>query len=86
MVPSLTGCLRERKVNAGNIRAALLAPTAIAASHRFRCDHMLVYSSLSRAGAIAGALLMLALTARVAAVYALPSERLATFAPHGSAD
>jgi hypothetical protein len=61
------------------VPAAVLAPTAIAASHRFRRDHMLVYSSLSRAGAIAAASLMLALTAPVAAVYAFAVLATAAF-------
>jgi hypothetical protein len=61
------------------VPAALLAPTAIAASHRFRRDHMLVYSSLSRAGAIAAASLMLAVTAPVAAVYVFALLATAAF-------
>jgi Cyclic nucleotide-binding domain/Major Facilitator Superfamily len=49
--------------------AALLAPISIAVADRFRRDHMLIYSSLLRGGAIAAATLMLAIGAPIVTVY-----------------
>ena len=50
--------------------AALLAPFSLALADRFRLDHMLIFSSLVRGGAIAAATLTLAIGAPIVIVYA----------------
>jgi Cyclic nucleotide-binding domain len=59
--------------------AALLAPISIAVADRFRLDHMLIYSSLLRGGAIASATLMLAIGAPIVTVYAFAVLATAAF-------
>jgi MFS family permease len=59
--------------------AALLAPFSIAIADRFRRDHMLMYSSLLRGGAIAAATLLLAVGAPLVTVYAFAVLATAAF-------
>jgi Cyclic nucleotide-binding domain len=59
--------------------AALLAPISIAVADRFRRDHMLMYSSLLRGGAIAAATLLLAIGAPLVTVYAFAVLATAAF-------
>src|ERR1039457_6226263 len=59
--------------------AALLAPISIAVADRFGRGHLLVYASLLRAGAIAAATLMLAVSASLVTVYAFAVLATAAF-------
>ena len=59
--------------------AALLAPISIAVADHFGRGHLLVYASLLRAGAIAAATLMLAVSAPLVTVYAFAVLATATF-------
>lgn len=59
--------------------AALLAPVSIAVADRFRRDHVLMYSSLVRGGAIGAATLLLAIGAPLITVYALAVLATAAF-------
>ncbi len=59
--------------------AALLAPISIAVADHFGRGHLLVYASLLRAGAIAAATLMLAVSASLVTVYALAVLATAAF-------